>query len=61
MPIEIRELIIRATVEPPKGGGASPAAATDKSSGNMNDKARDAIIQECVEQVLEILKRLRLR
>lgn len=47
MPIEIRELIIKATVAG-EGGGASGAG------GSEEDK--QALIQECVDQVMEILK-----
>lgn len=51
MPIEIRELIIRADVREPasSGGRNSPqgSSATDKKE----------IIEEAVDRVLEILKR----
>jgi hypothetical protein len=51
MPIEIRELVIKASVEPhrdvPAGGGA---AALDGE-----DRAR--LIQQCVDEVLKALKR----
>jgi hypothetical protein len=51
MPVEIREIIIRAVVTD-TGGGAQPASSesTAESSG------KEEIINECVEQVLEILK-----
>jgi hypothetical protein len=49
MPIEIKELVIRATVDP--GAGDVKKAPT----GDLN--AREEIIAECVEQVLEILRR----
>lgn len=49
MPIEIRELVIRARVEPP---AAAPAAAAPEGGA---DERRD-IVAECVEQVLEILR-----
>ena len=63
MPIEIRELIVRATVEPPKNAGAGAAAAqsSGKSGGALDDKTRNALVQECVEQVMAMLKRQRLR
>ena len=48
MPIEIRELVIRATVDE----GQAPGG--EASSGSESD--RDAIIRECVEQVMERLK-----
>lgn len=57
MPIEIRELHIRVAVNaapapapgnPPSGARPTPAA------GQTPDK--DALVAECVEQVLEILR-----
>jgi hypothetical protein len=62
MPIEIRELIIRATVadvgpraEP--GGDAEPGPR--EAGAAMPD--HDALVQECVRQVLDILARDRER
>ena len=56
MPIEIRELVIRATVEP--GGGAGQQKSTGKQEAG---KEREELIAECVEQVLEILRKERER
>ncbi len=50
MPIEIRELIIKTTVDP---NAASPGAGSPAAGG---DEAKQALIQECVDQVMEILK-----
>ena len=59
MPIEIKELHIRVTVNAsPSGqrtearGGAGSGAVTDNDEGG-----RDEIVAECVEQVLGILER----
>jgi len=57
MPIEIRELVIKATVsdsgaslsEPGEGSGSG-----QHSGGAVN---LDAMVKECVRQVLEILSR----
>jgi len=51
MPVEIRELIIRAvtTLEPHDSESAPQAQASDED--------REALIQECVRQVLRILKK----
>ncbi|MVM33498.1 hypothetical protein GO755_25905 [Spirosoma sp. HMF4905] len=57
MPIEIRELHIRVTVNAPSAGGgatAQPASQPPASGGSGEDK--DALIAECVEQVLQILQ-----
>ena len=49
MPIEIRELIIRATVNN-KNSGSSDAGAGSSSTGS------EAVINEVVNRVFEILK-----
>ena len=49
MPIEIRELIIKATVR--------DRESERRTDGNEIRAKKEEIIQECVEQVLEILKR----
>ncbi|MGE3512334.1 MAG: DUF5908 family protein [Vicinamibacterales bacterium] len=53
MPIEIRELVIRATVgeAPPEALAAEPTEAVDTA----------AFVEECVRLVLRILKRQRER
>lgn len=51
MPIEIRELVIRAIVEPPAAeSGEAAAAALDADS-------RTPLIQECVAEVMRQLRR----
>jgi hypothetical protein len=59
MPIEIKELHIRVTVNAPEGGGTgagttASAAAMPAPAGGAGDK--EAIVAECVEQVLSILQ-----
>ena len=50
MPLEIKELHVKAVVGAEKeSGAASPATAQD-------DGDREALVAECVEQVLEILR-----
>ena len=53
MPIEIRELIIKATIAQE---GTAGAVAAPLSSGNNNVSANEEIITACVEKILEILK-----
>ena len=49
MPIEIRELIIKATVRD---------RASERQPGSRELRSeKEEVIQECVEQVMEILKR----
>ncbi|MFT3823195.1 MAG: DUF5908 family protein [Chitinophagaceae bacterium] len=53
MPVEIMELIVRAHVQDsPAGGGG--AAANDSNSDAAVQK--QTLVEECVEQVLEILR-----
>jgi len=47
MPIEIRELVIRAVVDEPRG----------KAGGHASGEARSKLIQECVDEVLKALRR----
>jgi len=56
MPVEIRELHIRVAVNPgPATQNAGPAiAAQAADSSNGSDK--DAIVAECVEQVMQIIQ-----
>lgn len=55
MPIEIRELVIRATVEPRR----DHAHGSDQPGAEGEDSAR--LIQQCVDEVLKALKRQRER
>ena len=52
MPIEIRELHIRVSVSPPTGH--PPAGAPSPALGAEGDR-RQALVAECVEQVLQVL------
>jgi hypothetical protein len=58
MPIEIRELIIRATVEEesPEGAGKPSTTAASGSSAGAGTTERARLIAECVDQVMEILR-----
>lgn len=57
MPIEIRELVIRATVDPGEagGGGCRPSSAA-QSSSRPQTSAEDDVVQTCVREVLRILQ-----
>ena len=52
MPIEVRELHIKVAVTAPAGGPGQPAGAPQAPGAS----APDAIVAECVEQVLRILQ-----
>jgi len=49
MPIEIREIVIRTTV-------GTNEAAQGPSGPTPKREEREELIQECVEQVMEVLK-----
>lgn len=51
MPIEIKELVIKVTVQEMKKGAGS---ASGQSGGGSENKQQ--IVQECVEQVMELLQ-----
>ena len=50
MPIEIKELVIRAAVDTPEGPPTEQASPADP-------EVRSRFIAECVEEVMEILER----
>ena len=52
MPIEIRELVIKATVDQ----GKSPGAGNSSAAGGSSNAAGEDMIRECVDKVLAILK-----
>lgn len=52
MPIQVNEIIIKAAVTE---GAASAAGGAKTAGGGGDDK--DALINACVEQVLEILRK----
>lgn len=58
MPVEVRELVIKATVVQEGSGGASDMPS---SGGNNNVSANEEIINTCVEKILEILKEKNVR
>ena len=60
MPIEIRELVIRATVDPKAealagGCGSSSSKAGEKATSRPHAGADDEVVQNCVREVLRIL------
>jgi len=55
MPVEIRELIIRAVVNDANGKKEAEPGREDRATAADTDT--EAIIEECVRQVLKILKK----
>ncbi len=53
MPIEIRELHVKVAVTGGSGGGSAPPAGAADAAG---EQAQQAIVAQCVEQVLRILQ-----
>lgn len=56
MPIEIRELHIRVAVDAGKAGAEGKPAGAPGPSDAGGSSDHDAIVAECVAQVLQILK-----
>jgi hypothetical protein len=54
MPLEIRELVIKATLD--AESGKSQNGGSGKNSGANNTGAQETMINLCVQKVLEILK-----
>lgn len=58
MPVEIKELHIKISVNAPQAEqntGAGRPVAANSNAGESNQNQREAIVAECVEQVLQIL------
>ncbi len=53
MPLEIRELHIRVTVNQPQQDTAVPNPVTGETK---DDAGKEAVISQCIEEVLRILK-----
>jgi hypothetical protein len=57
MPIEIKELHIRVAVNTPSGEQSAGApTAADRSADMGTEEAKEALVAECVEQVLQIMR-----
>lgn len=57
MPIEIKELHIRIAVNAPQGGqSAAPIGGSGGKAGDNTEQDKDAMVADCVEQVLQILR-----
>lgn len=57
MPVEIRELVIRASTNLDDRDSGTPTARNTRETAEF----QDAIIQECVKQVLDVLQKKRER
>lgn len=55
MPIQIKELVIRATVDENSGAENSPAPESSPGSAPKG-KDRERLIRQCVDEVLEVLR-----
>lgn len=54
MPVEILEIVVRANVQEP---GTIPTPSPTDNSVEKDNFKRHELIEECVEKVLEILRR----
>ncbi len=55
MAVEIKELIIRATVDYQQEGG-DKGGKENKAASGAEDQDQSALVEACVKQVLKILK-----
>ena len=53
MPVEIRELILRATIV----NGTAQVGQNDETDSGLDDATKEGFIAACTAQVLKILKR----
>ncbi|MEO6037567.1 MAG: DUF5908 family protein [Saprospiraceae bacterium] len=56
MPIEIQELVISATISP-ENSKSNHSQASVPSTPAVSAEAKEEIIRECVQQVLEIMRK----
>ncbi len=54
MPIEIRELVIKAVVQQDRGSGTSGAPGA--SQGHNDSKPDEELLNKCLDKITEILK-----
>jgi hypothetical protein len=57
MPIEIRELHIKVTVNNPASGGGEGSSGAAQSSENESPAPPERVIADAVEQVMELLRK----
>lgn len=60
MPIEVREIVIRARVEDQQGGQSATGSASANnggSGGRLSERELQNIISMCAEEVMKIIKR----
>lgn len=56
MPIEIKELHIHVSVNTPTNQASAAAPTGGVNAGDVGNDEKEAIIAECVEQVMQILE-----
>jgi|GEM_PF-2137115 len=57
MPVQVNEIVIRATIVEAEGQAAAGAPSGGSSAGNQSADERTALVSEIAEQVLEILRK----
>lgn len=55
MPLEIKELHIKVTVNQPSQGQSSTAGAAAGAGGARTGDEKEAVIAQCVDEVLDII------
>lgn len=57
MPLEIRELHIRVNVNQPQQAQGQERASISPAEGKKAEEEKDAIINQCIDEVLDIIKK----
>jgi len=55
MPLEIRELHIKVTVNQPQQNSGASQASESPGNAKMNDDDKEALINQCIDEVMEIM------
>ena len=61
MPIEVRELVIKARIEDISGGEKEGEKSSAASSSSISEMELQAIVEMCTEEVLKIIERKKQR
>jgi hypothetical protein len=57
MPLEIRELHIRVNVNQPEQAKGQQNASMPSAEGKKEEEEKDAVINQCIDEVLDIIKK----
>ncbi len=62
MPVEIKELVVRAVVQAPEQAGQQAGRRAEAPGpGGLSEEEKEALLESCVKEVLGVLRRSRER